>query len=418
MESQFFGAAQGATSKGKGVLMRLVLINHLHPDTGMVGSVRFWRFSQELALLGHQVILLCASAGEADDLNQFSQRLHSHDWSGPLLVAAGADPRTQQRGAATQGGYRTLRRLHTAWDLVVRGGPFWEWGRDSQPFLSIILTQFKPQLCYATFGNLDALNMARSLAHACKVPWVMDIKDPANAFLPKWLRPWLIRRYRDAAAVTLNADFQRHHNKGWSKPDAQVVYSGVEPCDLAGAAVECSCFALVGAIYDDAALLQLLKAFKQYIQVSDALARMVYYGKEGERVRIAAQLAGVADSVVCAGMVERYEMLRRCGTAAAVCYIGYAGGFHHKLLELAALGRPLIVCPKESAESHALMAKYNYPFFASADQASLFAAMNRAGQTQSVNNRQLLDDLGWPAVTKQLEQIFMTTITNQRSVST
>jgi hypothetical protein len=187
---------------------------------------------------------------------------------------------------------------------------------------------------------------------------------------------------------------------------------------MTDAAIERSRFVLVGAIYDDASLLQLMMAFKQYLQVSDSLARMVYYGKEGERVRITAQLAGVANSVVCAGMVERYEMLRQCGTAAAVCYIGYAGTFHHKLLELAALGRPLIICPKESAESHALMAKYNYPFFASSDQASLLGAMNKGGQTQSANTRQLLDDLGWPAVTRQLEQIFLATITNQRAVST
>jgi hypothetical protein len=306
-------------------------------------------------------------------------------------------------------------RFQTAWDLLVRGGPFWQWKRDTEPFSTIIQNNFRPELCYATFGNLDALNIARELAQRCQIPWVMDIKDPAAAFLPKCLRPLLMRRYRDANAVTLNANFQRKYNKGWCNEKTELIYSGVESCAIPDAVIDPNLFALVGAVYDDASLFRLMAVFRRHVLESNSNARIIYYGKEVERVKVAARTAGVLERVDCAGMVDRLMMLRECSTAVALFYVGYAGTFHHKLLELAALGRPLIACPDESEESRDLMTKYKHPFYAGADEHELLRAMNTARLTKSADTRQLLEDMDWSAVTTQLERVLIGAITTLRA---
>jgi hypothetical protein len=387
--------------------MRLVFVNYLHPDTGLVGSVRLWRFSQELARRGHRVLLVCSSTGASDNVDGLAERIETHDWREPLVVSvrSGHDEQTSPTGGRIHG--RFAKRVRTAWNLLVRGGPFWRWTENCRGHLQVISERFQPQLCYATFGNLDSLNIAQSLARSSGVPWVLDIKDPASAFLPRLLRPWLVRRYRDAAAVTMNAEFQRDRNPGWAGGLAEVVYSGVESCPEIQAPVDADRFALVGAIYDDVALGKLMGGFSQCVKRSGGRARMIYYGKETERVRAASRRSGVAGNVTCAGLVERYEMLRECGSAGAICYVSYAGTFHHKLLELAALGRPLITSPRESDEGRGLLAKYNFPLACGDDESSLAEAMWAARTRPPVQTQEMVKEMSWRSVSAQLERVLM-----------
>lgn len=387
-------------------MMRLVLVNHLHPATGLVGSVRFWRMAEELAKLGHRVVLLCGRQDGVDSPEDLRNRLDTHDWSTPLLVACGPNPLLDAR-AGNQSSSRITGRLRTAWDLLVHGGPFWRWRLEARPFHTVLRERFDPHLCYATFGNLDALGIARDLAKVCRIPWVMDIKDPADDFLPGALRTWLMRPYRNAAAVTLNADFQRRHNPGWARRDAKVIYSGVESLPAPTLTVDEDRYALVGAVYDDRNLMHLLQGFRYCFETRARNARLVYYGKESDRVRSAAIATGLNHQVKYAGMLDRRVLLPECATAAAICYVGYPGTFHHKLLELAALGRPLIACPDESEEGWSLIRKHRIQFTGSSDPAVLREALHRAAAMPTGDTTELRQRFGWPTVARQLEELFV-----------
>lgn len=386
--------------------MRLVLVNPLHPESGLVGAVRFWRLAEELARIGHRVVMLCGSHCGLDTPATLADRLEDHDWSRPLTVAFGNDSRLDPHGTGGSDERSVFGKLRTAWALAVKGGPFWRWRAEARGFHVVLRDRFQPDLCYATFGNLDTLGIARELASACRIPWVMDIKDPADAFLPASIRPWLMRRYTDAAAVTLNADFQRDHNAVWCRPDAETLYSGVEDNVAAVMAVDPRNFALVGSIYDDQALAMLLRGLARYAAGQANDTKLTYFGRETERVRSVAVSVGVGSSVECAGMIERTTMLRRCAAAAAVCYIGHAGTFHHKLLELAGLGRPLIVCPSESREGASLIERYKVQFTASSDEAALACAFESAAHASRLDTTDLRRDFGWPAIARRLEAMF------------
>lgn len=385
--------------------MRLVLINHLHPATGLVGSVRFWRLAEELAKRGHRVVLLCGKYDSVDKPETLRKRFDAHDWSTPLLVACGPNPLLDARAESRQRS-RFAGRVRTAWDLLVHGGPFWNWRAEARPLYKVLHERFDPHFCYATFGNLDALGIARELAKVCRIPWVMDIKDPADAFLPGALRLWLMRPYRDAAAVTMNAGYQRQHNPGWARAAAKVMYSGVESPLIPAPAVDQDRYALVGAVYDDQSLIRLLQGFRYHFTVQAKKARLVYYGKDAARVRLAADAIGLCHRIDYAGMFDRYAMLAECSSAAAICYVGHPGTFHHKLLELAALGRPLLACPNESEEGLSLIREHQIEFTGSVDEAALAMGLRAAATMPTRDTSELQQIFGWPTVARQLEELF------------
>jgi hypothetical protein len=414
--------------------VRLVFVNHLHPETGLVGALRMWRFAEELALRGHQIVFLCATHRIADDARALEARLMSHQWAQPLLVACGPRPLEDPRASAPRGGAvaslaqgghvrepeagiprvermrRFSSRVRTAWDLVVRGGPFWSWRQAAQQLYGPLCRQFKPQLAFATFADLDSLNIARDLATECAIPWVLDIKDATDAFVPPALR-WLIaRRYRDAAAVTLNSEYQRRHNPGWSVAEASVIYSGMETV-RAGPNISDfnpQIYSLVGAAYSDESLRDLLTAFRSYAETGFAASspRMRYYGKEESRVAAAAEAAGAQSLIECVGMVARTRMLVECAKSSAVCYVSSPRTFHHKLIELSSLGRPMICYPSESAEALALATRHDLPLWSCIDSAALQRAFEGARSFPTRSMAYLERTLSWSAVASQLESTF------------
>lgn len=390
--------------------MRAVFVNHLNPGTGFVGAVRLWRFAEELARRGHQIVFLSSTHRIADAPADLEARLLRHDWTQPLLVACGPSPAEEARASARVRGIRFISRLRTAWDLVVRRGPFWSWRRAAQEFYGPLSRQFRPQLSFATFANLDCLNIAQDLAGVCGIPWVLDIKDASVSFIPPQLRRLIAHRYRDAAAVTLNSEFQRHHNPGWLVEKAPVIYSGMEkvPTGPDISDFDPQIYSLVGSVCSDEFMRDLLGAFRSYARTCpiDSSPRMRYYGKEASRVEAAAEAAGACSLVECMGMLPREQMLAECAKSAAVCYVTSPRGFHHKLIELSALGRPMICHPAESMEALDLAARHDLPLWSCAGSANLPPAFAAAARSPTRSMAYLKETFSWPVVAAQLEAVF------------
>ena len=66
------------------------------------------------------------------------------------------------------------------------------------------------------------------LAKAFGCPWVLDIKDNWELYVPSGLRRLMAWRTRGWAAVTANAEFTARKANIWQRSDAAIIYSGVD----------------------------------------------------------------------------------------------------------------------------------------------------------------------------------------------
>lgn len=385
--------------------MNLLFVSQIHPASGLVGGLRLYRFAQELSARGHRIVLLCGSTnGPGDREEGLPQRLARHDWTVPLVVAV-EDPRCADTTRPA-----LLRKARTALRLACRGGPFWHWRRNALAIAEPIRSQFRPDVTYGTFGSLDALVTARRIARKCNIPWVMDIKDPATAFIPRALRPMLMPRYRDAAAVTLNAEYQRSHNPGWVDSDATLIYSGVEVPPTDTVKHHPLQVALVGSVYHDDGLATALHGFRLWHQQTSGAATLYYFGVDSERVARIGKMVGVADAMRIEGQRPRAEFLQRCRRMAALVYVRSATGFHHKLLELAALGRPLIACPGEGNEALGLARVHSIDLSCAQDEQAVARALVRAADQSTVDTHPLINEFSWTAAATRLEQVLQNVV--------
>ena len=66
---------------------------------------------------------------------------------------------------------------------------------------------FQPDIVWTTFGSLEAVLVAKRAAARRRCPWVLDIKDNPEVFIPAGLRKVMAWRTRGCAALTANAQF-------------------------------------------------------------------------------------------------------------------------------------------------------------------------------------------------------------------
>ena len=190
-----------------------------------------------------------------------------------------------------------------------------------------------------------------------------------------------------------------------------MIYSGAEFDALAGtAAFDPNVFSLVGAISSAESLTVFLKTFKAFAETrgsSGPRPVINYYGRETERVRAIAMDLRLGDLLNHVGHVPRTTLLDCCANSAAICYITSQAVFHHKLFEMGALGRPLIAFPPESEEARRLSALHDLALINCHDQSDLLAAFASASTTPTKALDGLQDRIGWPAMTRLLEAVFL-----------
>jgi len=338
--------------------MNILMINPVHPATPHISAVRAWRFASELAVLGHKVILL--TAAQQGQHPASSELIADHDWKQVFIVACATSNKEAEEAGALP---KYLRMLLTAWKMLKYGGRNRIWADNAMRAAHNLNKNFSPDVIWCTFGMLEAVFAAKNIAASTGCPWVLDIKDNWELYIPRGLRRLIAWRTRGWAAVTANARFTAGKARLWQKTEARVIYSGVDEVffqrkptsDLGPTPFYVN---LVGGIYFADRLedfLQGIEAWSKSLSHEQRTQiKIRYLGSNGQIFNAAASRCLTAIEFETMGYVDVNRMAGLCQNAAINAYIAHPGTFHHKLLELLACGRPLMAYPAETEESRDL----------------------------------------------------------------
>ena len=183
--------------------MNVLMVNPVHPSTPHISAVRAWRFAEELAHRGHRVILLTAHRADGDPTQ--SPTVATHDWHEPLVMSfAGIN-----RKAPGFSLPRPLRRAATAVRMLRDGGRNGAWVRASVAGITPSLAAFKPDVVWCTFGAMEGVIAAKQIANVVGCPWVLDVKDNWELYVPRGMRRLMAWRVKGWSALTANASSPR-----------------------------------------------------------------------------------------------------------------------------------------------------------------------------------------------------------------
>lgn len=332
------------------------MVNPVHPDTPHISAVRAWRFAQELAVLGHCVVFLTAPLPGKPPAS--GAPLTGHDWTQPHVLEIDGCAQSQAVLPAP------FRKLRTAWRLFMAGGARGRWVRNGVRAVQQQLPQFRPDVVWCTFGMMEAVFAAKRIAKLAACPWVLDIKDNWELYVPRGLRRLMVWRTHGWAAVTANAEFTAKQAKLWQYADSCVIYSGVDDAFLTQVHTaqdndQRINITLVGSLYFPDCLDALLNGIQLWSENLTPLERqrisICYLGGDIEMFQRAVQRRITGICAGARGYIPAIALAKICRASTVNVYVAHAGGFHHKLLELLACERPILVYPAESDESRLLV---------------------------------------------------------------
>lgn len=403
--------------------MKILMINPVHPDTPHISAVRAWRFACELAALGHKVVLLTASReGRRPD---GIASLATHDWSNVLILAYGPFDRGREKQARLPG---LIRKGLTAWRMLRHGGNEWRWSIDAVQVAKRLSEHFVPDVIWCTFGMMETVVAAKRIAASAHRPWVLDIKDNWELYVPRGLRRVMVWRTRGWAAITANSRFTADKARIWQRAAARVVYSGVDEAFLErepSLEAEASHFWInvVGGIYFTDQLEALLAGIESWASSlaprMRSRASVRYLGGDGRLFDIVARRCLRAIQFEVCGYVPLKQMARLCQAAALNSYVAHAGTFHHKLLELLACGRPVLACPAEDEEARDLASKASAALFEAAEPPQIAAVLEQLHQVwlrapTRLSSADTFHRYSWAEQAKALVQTFVATTSSDR----
>jgi hypothetical protein len=402
--------------------VRVVIVNHCHPETPHVCALRAREFAAALARRGHRIVLLTETLSqdaEAELQPALSDRLAMHDWRTPLRLACAPRGHAWLRRTRSGGFPAPLRKLTIAGYYGAVGTVFADWGRGAAPYLPILAASFRPQVVWATFGNTEALRIGRKLAVRAGCPWVLDVKDYWTAFITPPLRRPIGRRFADATAMTALSEGHVADSRGILPTrltdTATVIYSGVPAALVAAgerqADINPERILLTGAIYETGWLDAILAGVARASELCGVAFRIEYAGDQGMLVCArAARHPGLATPVDHGYLpLERLASLQHSALLNAFVRSGPAW-FQHKVPELLAAGRPILCVTRADAETHDLCRRAGVPLHDGTtveDIASAVAAVYRAPGT--IPNRNTLADLTWDHRAETLESLLEAT---------
>lgn len=322
--------------------MNILLVSGTHPRTPHISGVRAARFAEALAQLGHRCVLLCPTVpGEAEPIVSIA----GHDWSMPYIAAV-----AESESPVTTG---IFGRLATAIRLLRYGGNRVGLYHAMLARWHSLLPAFPVDAVWATFGSLEATFAARRIASDARAPWVLDVKDNPDIYVPRPLRHALAWRLRGFGALQSNAALHAEATARWLGQPAEIVYSGVDACFFPDAPPPPRRYVtLIGALYHQ----HLLDAFVDGVAAFNGEAEVapleiVHLGAQITMLEASAARHDGRVPVSSPGYVAPARMAEICQAALANCYVFFGWGFHHKLFELLACRRPVIAYGGELPES-------------------------------------------------------------------
>jgi len=366
---------------------------------------------------GHHVVLLTEAlpGGGPTDRDTLVSSLAGHDWSRPFNVAVQPLP-DRMLDAIRQGQLPWgVRQGAIAYRYSKDAGLFSDWRKAARPYVDTIAQAFEPDVVWATFGNTDTWNIARDLAQAASCPWVGDIKDNWQNFIPNGFRRSLADRYRDAVHITAFSEGQMREANLWFGQEKTVLYSGFDEALLANPEPPAETgyrVVLTGSIYHEENLAVLVRAISTWIGTADRTGTgqvtFVYAGNEKERVeRLTLPLEGNCRRELY-GFLPLKGLYALQRGASINLYVRMPGAFifHHKLFELLAAGQPAACFPEETGEAIRLVSDVGGTFHSCRDETSICHALDAVlSGTRDQPNLDRLRQYSWAGQAVILERV-------------
>jgi glycosyltransferase involved in cell wall biosynthesis len=387
--------------------MRLVFVNHCHPDTPHVCGVRVREFAKACAAVGHQVVLLTeflpgASSDPAPD--SLTDALIGHDWRSPFLLAC--RPIGGRLVARLREG-RLVAPLHkplVAACYLARGGLFTDWRDGSRPYWMPLARAFRPEAVWASFGNTDVWAIGQGIARLANCRWVMDIKDPWSVFVPGPLHGILADRFADCAGATALSAGHAQDAKGWFGRNAEVIYSGIDEFFLPPpppAPRHSRQILVVGGLYAENHFAAMVEGLDRWARGGETV---IYLGTESARFLEGTRRLSARARIEVPGFVGLDRLRALAAASAALLYVRNPRAlYQHKLIELLSLNRPVLSLPGESAEAQAIAGELDARLMGCDDAAGLAAALERAVSADPIAvDRARLAAYTWAAQSRRL----------------
>jgi glycosyltransferase involved in cell wall biosynthesis len=405
--------------------MRLVFVNYMHPGVAHVSGMRMHYFADALTMRGHQVVLLTRTldeVGVTGTPDQVVNGLERHDWSEPFHLACVPQRRWSLERVRDTRTPRPIRQAFIAWHYLVDEGMFSDWTAGSRSYWKVLGEHFRPQATWGTFGNVDSWVIARGIARQAGAPWVMDVKDGWENFIPAPFRNLLARRFQDAAGLTANSVYLAEQYARWFPHRAEVIYSGVDEGWLQNSfkAVDDFRVVLVGSVYGERNLSRFMQGFRSWLEQLRSSTRgrvsLCYAGGSAREVEQAVIGLRELCPIEVHGYLPLPELATLCRSAAVNTYLWSAKTFHHKLVELLCCQRPIISFPGERQESIELAKKAGGSLTVCRDEGELQSALEqvRQGGLQPNNAQERLRELTWKAQADRLEAVLKQAVKAKR----
>jgi glycosyltransferase involved in cell wall biosynthesis len=370
--------------------VRAVFVNHCHPDCPHVCGTRAREFASALARRGDRIVLLTETLrrdDEALDPKELTRALAAHDWSAPFRLAVRPRPAPVLEALRAGRMPAPLRAIVIAYQYLLRGGMFTDWRDASEPYWQPLVSGFHPDVVWGVFGNTDAWAIAQGIARQARCPWVRDIKDQWTKFIPASFQRIIAARYADAAATTGLSRANLDDTAGAFPGAATVIYSGVPVAAGTPATVPETPFGvtLVGTVYDKQHLASVAEGLRQFAAGLERNAvRVSYVGTDVDAIRGVFAKAKVPVEIL--GQLPFVEYWRVIAASHVNVYLraNAHGWWHHKIVELLAVGRPILCCPGEIDEARTLAASVGGTLEEAPNAAAVAAALERLRRHQLI----------------------------------
>ncbi len=398
--------------------MRLVFVNHCHPETPHVCAVRMREFAAAMAARGHRVVLVTSSLGDRPGDGRpadVASALADHDWSRPFLLETPPNGFAAVARAREQGIGYGIGKVLLAASYVCGSGVNPDWRAGVRPYLPALANSFRPEAVWGTFGNTSTWVIARDIARAAGCPWVADLKDHWESFIPVQVRALLAGRFADAAAMTAFSVEHRETVRRWFARDAAIIYSGV---DLAlfrpPAATGRDVITLTGAIYNRDNLDRLIGGIRIFAENLPGPRRAAllfrYAGHDRAEVeQAAAVLTGLVESDI-RGQLPLADWASVLSGARVNCYVKSGHTFHHKLFDLLAAGAPVLTLPPETGEAGDIAVAAGGRLLGAQDPPEVADILKRVFDEPARRNGMAADSLSWAGQAGALEAVLQQAI--------
>jgi hypothetical protein len=308
-----------------------------------------------------------------------------------------------------------LRKAVLAASFLRDGGAYGDWSNASRPYWPTLARHFKPDAAWGTFGDSNTLTIAQGVARLAACPWVLDMKDPWDVFIPPPLVRIMVRRFSDASGHTSLSDQHGREITRWFGVSSQTIYSGIDPILLppieAPPPHASPCLLMLGSLYSHAHFRQLMDGIGCWAATLPpplrATAKLIYAGTETAPLQDAARTLPIA--LETPGWCDLARLRALARDATALLYVRSPQAlYQHKGLELAALDRPILCLPQEHEETIKLVRALGVPF-RSCDTAETVAealADFHAAPHVPCADRNGLARFSWDAQSVRLETVF------------